>query len=57
MEGIERVLLKMLPNQEGRNKYFIFSMQSKWEQICGANVAKAFQTSTFGTQSFIYKYG
>ena len=30
----------MLPNQEGRNKYFIFSMQSKWEQICGANVAK-----------------
>lgn len=29
MEGIERVLLKMLPNQEGRNKYFIFSMQSK----------------------------
>ena len=40
MEGIERVLLKMLPNQEGRNKYFIFSMQSKWEQICGANVAK-----------------
>ena len=24
MEGIERVLLKMLPNQEGRNKYFIF---------------------------------
>ena len=28
MEGIERVLLKMLPNQEGRNKYFIFSMQS-----------------------------
>ena len=33
MEGIERVLLKMLPNQEGRNKYFIFSMQSKWEQI------------------------
>lgn len=23
MEGIERVLLKMLPNQEGRNKYFI----------------------------------
>ena len=40
MEGIEKVLLKMLPNQEGRNKYFIFSMQNKWEQICGANVAK-----------------
>ena len=23
MEGIERVLLKMLPNQEGRNKFFL----------------------------------
>ena len=41
MEGIERVLLKMLPNQEGRNKYFIFSMQSKWEQICGAKIGRA----------------
>lgn len=40
MDGIEKVLLKMLPNQEGRNKYFVFSMQKKWEQICGANVAK-----------------
>lgn len=40
MEGIEKVLLKMLPKQEGRNKYFIFAMQNKWEQICGANVAK-----------------
>lgn len=48
-----RVLLKMLPNQEGRNKYFIFSMQSKWEQICGANVAKHSKPVRFGTQSFI----
>lgn len=40
MEGIERVLLKMLPNQEGRNKYFIFAMQNKWEQICGPSVAR-----------------
>lgn len=40
MEGIEKVLFKMLPNQEGRNKYLVFSMQHKWEQICGANVAK-----------------
>lgn len=40
MEGIEKIILKMLPNQEGRNKFFIFSLQNKWEEICGQNVAK-----------------
>ena len=53
MEGIERVLLKMLPNQEGRNKYFIFSMQSKWEQICGANVAKHSNQYVWNTKFYI----
>lgn len=40
MEDIEKILLKMLPNQEGRNKYFVFAMQKKWQEICGENVAK-----------------
>lgn len=40
MDGIERVILKMFPSQDGRNKYLVFSMQQKWEKICGESVAK-----------------
>lgn len=40
MENIEQILLKMLPGKEERDKYIVFLLQHKWQEICGENVAR-----------------
>lgn len=40
MENVEQILFKMLPGKEERDTYLVFYLQSKWQEICGGNVAR-----------------
>lgn len=40
MENIEQILLNMLPGKEEKDAYLVFYLQSKWQNICGENLAK-----------------
>ena len=40
MENVEQILLNMLPGKEEKESYLVFYLQSRWNNICGENVAK-----------------
>lgn len=40
MENVEQILFKMLPGKEERDTYLVFYLQSRWQSICGSNVAR-----------------
>ena len=40
MENVEQILLNMLPDKEKKESYLVFYLQSRWNNICGENVAK-----------------
>ncbi len=40
MKNVEQILFKMLPGKEERDTYLVFYLQSKWQDICGSNVAR-----------------